>query len=147
MPPRVVLLAIRRIQVSLEVRTTNIMVIVTCLVSPLNTTRVYSLAFWPYILFLAQYFQMDLKPNVSRICGDWKCSVWSSLPPINASASSEKSIVLAVSSMDSASFFRDNTVGADSPLSVSMHPFKRLSLYYIACWSASIFCEVHNSNP
>lgn len=54
---------------------------------------------------------------------EWSClplggySVWSSLPPINASASSEKPIVLAVSSMDSASFFRDSTIGADSPLS------------------------------
>eukprot|EP00250_Pteridium_aquilinum_P005740 c15793_g1_i1 orf=779-2905(-) len=44
-------------------------------------------------------------------------SVWSSLPPINASSSSQKKIVLAVTTMDSASFFRDKTLGADSPLS------------------------------
>lgn len=53
----------------------------------------------------------------------WSClplggySVWSSLPPVKASASVEKQIVLAITSMDSASFFRDMTIGADSPLS------------------------------
>lgn len=44
-------------------------------------------------------------------------SVWSSLPPVQVSSSSEKKIVLAITSMDSASFFRDKTLGADSPLS------------------------------
>ncbi|GAB4827307.1 hypothetical protein Ancab_034193 [Ancistrocladus abbreviatus] len=45
-------------------------------------------------------------------------SVWSSLPPVNTSSSeSPKSIVLAVASMDSASFFRDKSLGADSPIS------------------------------
>lgn len=48
------------------------------------------------------------------------CSVWSSLPPVKASSSSEKKVVLAITSMDSASFFRDKTLGADSPLSVSI---------------------------
>ncbi|KAH7352865.1 hypothetical protein KP509_19G068000 [Ceratopteris richardii] len=42
-------------------------------------------------------------------------SVWSSLPPI--SSSSSKEIVLVITSMDSASIFRDTTLGADSPLS------------------------------
>lgn len=45
-------------------------------------------------------------------------SVWSSLPPINVSSSlPEKPIIMAVAAMDSASFFRDKTLGADSPLS------------------------------
>lgn len=48
------------------------------------------------------------------------CSVWSSLPPVKASSSSEKKVVLAITSMDSASFFRDRTLGVDSPLSVSI---------------------------
>ncbi|XP_042484408.1 nicastrin [Macadamia integrifolia] len=45
-------------------------------------------------------------------------SVWSSLPPINNSSSKQpKPILLTVTSMDSASFFRDKSLGADSPLS------------------------------
>ncbi|MCL7051452.1 hypothetical protein MKW94_006851 [Papaver nudicaule] len=45
-------------------------------------------------------------------------SVMSSLPPINVSSSQRpKSIVLAMTSMDSVSFFRDKSPGADSPLS------------------------------
>ncbi|KDP25818.1 hypothetical protein JCGZ_22540 [Jatropha curcas] len=45
-------------------------------------------------------------------------SVWSSLPPINVSSSNQsKPIILAASSMDSASFFRDKSLGAESPIS------------------------------
>ncbi|KAG2406376.1 Nicastrin Precursor [Vigna angularis] len=45
-------------------------------------------------------------------------SVWSSLPPINTSSSQQsKPILMTVASMDSASFFRDKTLGADSPIS------------------------------
>ncbi|CDP01653.1 unnamed protein product [Coffea canephora] len=45
-------------------------------------------------------------------------SVWSALPPINTSTSQKsKPIILAVTSMDSASFFRDKSLGADSPIS------------------------------
>lgn len=45
-------------------------------------------------------------------------SVWSSLPPINVSSSlPKKPIIMAIAAMDSASFFRDKTPGADSPLS------------------------------
>ncbi|KAK7379220.1 hypothetical protein VNO80_04675 [Phaseolus coccineus] len=45
-------------------------------------------------------------------------SVWSSLPPINTSSLQQsKPILLAVASMDSASFFRDKSLGADSPIS------------------------------
>ncbi|KAL0867225.1 hypothetical protein Bca101_046343 [Brassica carinata] len=45
-------------------------------------------------------------------------SVWSSLPPIDVSSSNNrKPIVLTVASMDSASFFRDRSFGADSPIS------------------------------
>uniref|UniRef100_A0A803NHH0 Nicastrin n=1 Tax=Cannabis sativa TaxID=3483 RepID=A0A803NHH0_CANSA len=45
-------------------------------------------------------------------------SVWSSLPPLNISSSDQgKPIILAVASMDSASFFRDKSLGADSPIS------------------------------
>ncbi|KAI8536528.1 hypothetical protein RHMOL_Rhmol10G0264500 [Rhododendron molle] len=47
-----------------------------------------------------------------------KGSVWSALPPVNTSSSeSSKHIILAVASMDSASFFRDKSLGADSPIS------------------------------
>ncbi|XP_042970326.1 nicastrin isoform X1 [Carya illinoinensis] len=47
-----------------------------------------------------------------------KGSVWSSLPPINVSSSDQsKPIILTMASMDSASFFRDKSLGADSPLS------------------------------
>ncbi|KAF5191239.1 Nicastrin [Thalictrum thalictroides] len=44
-------------------------------------------------------------------------SVLSSLPPINDISEQPKSILLVVASMDSASFFRDNSPGADSPMS------------------------------
>lgn len=45
-------------------------------------------------------------------------SVWSSLPPINISSlKTPKPIILTVASMDSASFFRDKSLGADSPIS------------------------------
>ncbi|XP_026407913.1 nicastrin-like [Papaver somniferum] len=45
-------------------------------------------------------------------------SVMSSLPPIDVSSTQKpKSIVLAMASIDSASFFRDKSPGADSPLS------------------------------
>ncbi|KAK2999969.1 hypothetical protein RJ639_024427 [Escallonia herrerae] len=45
-------------------------------------------------------------------------SVWSALPPINIlSPESSKPIILAIASMDSASFFRDKSLGADSPIS------------------------------
>ncbi|KAG4920374.1 Nicastrin [Glycine soja] len=45
-------------------------------------------------------------------------SVWSSLPPINISSlQRSKPILLTVASMDSASFFRDKSLGADSPIS------------------------------
>lgn len=55
-----------------------------------------------------------------------KGSVWSSLPPVdNSSSITTKPIILAMTSMDSASFFRDKSVGADSPLSVSSKPDHR----------------------
>ncbi|XP_076951630.1 nicastrin-like [Bidens hawaiensis] len=45
-------------------------------------------------------------------------SVWSALPAENTSSSStEKPIILTVASMDSASFFRDKSLGAESSLS------------------------------
>ncbi|CAK9138153.1 unnamed protein product [Ilex paraguariensis] len=47
-----------------------------------------------------------------------KGSVWSALPPINVSSlERSKPIILTVASMDSASFFRDKSLGADSPIS------------------------------
>lgn len=47
-------------------------------------------------------------------------SVWSALPPIIVSSSKKaKPMILTVASMDAASFFRDESVGADSPISVS----------------------------
>ncbi|GMP25677.1 hypothetical protein CsSME_00002429 [Camellia sinensis var. sinensis] len=45
-------------------------------------------------------------------------SVWSALPPIKTmSSESSKRTILTVASMDSASFFRDKSLGADSPIS------------------------------
>ncbi|KAL1820444.1 hypothetical protein ACET3Z_015313 [Daucus carota] len=45
-------------------------------------------------------------------------SVWSALPPIDTTFSTQsKPIILAVTSMDAASFFRDKSLGADSPIS------------------------------
>ncbi|KAI9100033.1 hypothetical protein K1719_024251 [Acacia pycnantha] len=45
-------------------------------------------------------------------------SVWSSLPPINTSAfDHSKPLILTMASMDSASFFRDKSLGAESPIS------------------------------
>ncbi|KAJ8551714.1 hypothetical protein K7X08_021729 [Anisodus acutangulus] len=45
-------------------------------------------------------------------------SVWSALPPIIVSSSKKaKPMILTVASMDAASFFRDKSVGADSPIS------------------------------
>ncbi|XVF24636.1 hypothetical protein REPUB_Repub13aG0144200 [Reevesia pubescens] len=45
-------------------------------------------------------------------------SVWSAVPPINNSSSNQsKPIILTVASMDAASFFRDKSLGADSPIS------------------------------
>ncbi|CAL5368260.1 unnamed protein product [Camellia sinensis] len=45
-------------------------------------------------------------------------SVWSALPPIKTlSSESSKRTILTVASMDSASFFRDKSPGADSPIS------------------------------
>ncbi|KAJ7960071.1 Nicastrin [Quillaja saponaria] len=45
-------------------------------------------------------------------------SVWSSLPPIKISSLDQsKPVILAAASMDSASFFRDKSLGADSPIS------------------------------
>ncbi|CAM0944289.1 unnamed protein product [Alopecurus aequalis] len=45
-------------------------------------------------------------------------SVWASLPPMsNASMEHQKPIIMVVASQDSASFFRDLSLGADSPIS------------------------------
>lgn len=45
-------------------------------------------------------------------------SVWSALPPLNLSFEEpKKPIILAMASMDAVSFFRDDSVGGDSPLS------------------------------
>lgn len=45
-------------------------------------------------------------------------SVWSALPPIDTTLSTQsKPIILAVTSMDAASFFHDKSLGADSPVS------------------------------
>ncbi|KAM7519844.1 hypothetical protein LguiB_018806 [Lonicera macranthoides] len=45
-------------------------------------------------------------------------SVWSALPPISISSpESSKPIILAMTSMDAASFFRDKSLGAESPIS------------------------------
>lgn len=45
-------------------------------------------------------------------------SVWSSLPPINVSSTKPtKPILLAITSQDSAAYFRDKSLGANSPIS------------------------------
>ena len=47
--------------------------------------------------------------------------MWSSLPPIKiASEASAKPLIMVMASQDSASFFRDKSVGAEFPLSVIM---------------------------
>ncbi|XP_050135438.1 nicastrin [Malus sylvestris] len=57
-----------------------------------------------------------LKENTCLPLGGY--SVWSSLPPINISSPEHsKPIILVLASMDSASFFRDKALGADSPIS------------------------------
>ncbi|PPR95578.1 hypothetical protein GOBAR_AA25086 [Gossypium barbadense] len=58
--------------------------------------------------------------NVQKSCHFFSRngSVWSAVPPINNSSSNQsKPIILTVASMDAASFFRDKSLGADSPLS------------------------------
>ncbi|XP_020395732.1 nicastrin [Zea mays] len=45
-------------------------------------------------------------------------SVWTSLPPLkNGSTGHPKPLILAIASQDSASFFRDRSLGSDSPIS------------------------------
>ncbi|AQK55162.1 Nicastrin-like precursor [Zea mays] len=45
-------------------------------------------------------------------------SVWTSLPPLNnGSTEHPKPLILAIASQDSASFFRDRSLGSDSPIS------------------------------
>ncbi|KAG8072309.1 hypothetical protein GUJ93_ZPchr0006g42388 [Zizania palustris] len=45
-------------------------------------------------------------------------SVWASLPPIsNSTSNHQKPIIMVTASQDSASFFRDRSLGADSPIS------------------------------
>ncbi|KAL3613529.1 hypothetical protein CASFOL_042563 [Castilleja foliolosa] len=59
-----------------------------------------------------------LKEGTCLPLGGYRDSVWSSLPPINVSSPVKaKPIVLAMTSMDSASFFRDKNLGAESPIS------------------------------
>lgn len=74
--------------------------------------------------------------SLSSFIFDMKGSVWSALPPINTSSSeSSKHIILAVASMDSASFFRDKSLGADSPISVSSSILTQfLSLQHQICF-------------
>lgn len=58
--------------------------------------------------------------------------MWSALPPIqDLSSESSKRIILATASMDSASFFRDKSLGADSPISVSSTPLIEFCHYGI----------------
>lgn len=59
-----------------------------------------------------------------------KGSVWSALPPINSSLNT-KPIILVITSMDSASFFRDKNLGAESPISVSYPGHVILSYFYL----------------
>ncbi|XP_062119081.1 nicastrin-like [Humulus lupulus] len=86
-------------------------------------------------------------------------SVWSSLPPLNISSSDQgKPIILTVASMDSASFFRDKSLGSDSPISgmiallaavdalshlEAFHDLNKQTLFYWLCrlltWQKSIF--------
>lgn len=66
------------------------------------------------------FLYLSVLPQIATFCLSFvKGSVWSSLPPINVSSSDQsKPIILMMASMDSASFFRDKSLGADSPLSV-----------------------------
>ncbi|KAL8160165.1 hypothetical protein V2J09_001702 [Rumex salicifolius] len=57
-----------------------------------------------------------LKQNTCLPLGGY--SVWSALPPISVSSNEEpKPIILTIASMDTASFFRDRSFGADSSTS------------------------------
>ncbi|KAM0927258.1 hypothetical protein ACQ4PT_003316 [Festuca glaucescens] len=44
-------------------------------------------------------------------------SVWASLPPMSNASKHQKPVIMVVASQDSASFFRDRSLGADSPIS------------------------------
>ena len=71
----------------------------------------------------SRIFILCLTPSIRNMKG----SVWSALPPINIlSSESSKRIILAVASMDSASFFRDKNLGADSPISVSSNVYSQI---------------------
>ncbi|KAF9683851.1 hypothetical protein SADUNF_Sadunf04G0057000 [Salix dunnii] len=64
-----------------------------------------------FYMFIYVSYRVGLSPALMG-------SVWSSLPPLNNSSSNHsKPIILTVASMDSASFFRDKNLGAESPIS------------------------------
>jgi len=66
-------------------------------------------------------------------------SVWSSLPRINTSSLQQsKPILMTVASMDSASFFRDKSLGADSPISVSESASTTFSPFLLATFCVSL---------
>ncbi|VFQ99696.1 unnamed protein product [Cuscuta campestris] len=64
-------------------------------------------------------------------------SVWSALPPINMSSEKPRPIILAVASMDSASFFRDKSIGADSPISGLISLLAAVDALSRVDWSSS----------
>jgi hypothetical protein len=68
-----------------------------------------------------------------------KGSVWASLPAMsNASMKDQKPIIMVVASQDSASFFRDRSLGADSPISVSVRHTWLSSLYCLFAFQNNI---------
>ena len=74
-------------------------------------------SYYLYLLSVISYFLVFISLFKSSYL---KGSVWASLPPIkNGSTEHQKPIVLAITSQDSASFFRDRSIGSDSPISVS----------------------------
>lgn len=88
------------------------------------------------ILISFPYHYANISKILSLLClmfnFHMEGSVWSSLPPINSSSKEQsKPIILTVASMDSASFFRDKSLGADSPISVSACGSTTVSLFVI----------------
>ena len=109
------MLALRRTQVC--VFFSYHMYFATLLLCLHNHVRSYYL----YLLSAISYFLVFISLFKSSYL---KGSVWASLPPIkNGSTEHPKPIILAITSQDSASFFRDRSIGSDSPISVSWYWF------------------------
>ena len=94
-------------------------------------------SYYLYLLSAISYFLVFISLFKSSYL---KGSVWASLPPIkNGSTEHQKPIVLAITSQDSASFFRDRSIGSDSPISVSWYWFYEFILLVFIKYNFSVF--------